>query len=165
MNLIIDNLHSENFDIIVPCLRSSESYQSSSVQINFNNDHLSNILIKFIIPNNIEKLDSFNFWHAENTKLVFFRFTNQWQWGIIDLIEKSLKRNSYEPLMDFPFFYFHNNCFLIVDDLFAETVDLQGNEIDRIMNEQPHEIEEFDNYFEFDILGVGKRKLKKKASR
>ena len=58
--------------------------------------------------------------------------------------------------MDFPFFYFHNNCFLIVDDLFAETVDLQGNEIDRIMNEQPHEIEEFDNYFEFDILGVGR---------
>lgn len=162
MDLIIDNSNSKNCDIVVPCLKSYENYKTSSVLINFSKNKELNISIKFILNNNADKLDAFAFWHTENTNLLFFRLTNQW--GIIDLIQKSLKRNSYEPLMDFPFFYLHNDCFLIVDDLFAETVDLQGNKIDRIMNEQPHEIEEFDDHFEFEIIGVGKRKLRKKPA-
>jgi hypothetical protein len=48
--------------------------------------------------------------------------------------------------------------------LFAETVTLDGNTIDRIGNEQPYEVIEFEDYFEFNIIGIGKRKLIKKAT-
>ncbi len=37
----------------------------------------------------------------------------------------------------------------------------KDNKIDEIPNEQPHEIKEYENYFEFDIIGVEKRILKK----
>ncbi len=77
---------------------------------------------------------------------------------------KRLKRNVIDYSLDFPFFYLHDNCILIVDDLFAETVTFDGETVDRILNEQPHEIIEFEDYFEFDIIGVEKRKLMKTIS-
>lgn len=97
----------------------------------------------------------------ENTNLIFFRYV--YQWGIIDLKSRKLKRNITDSSLDFPFFYFHENCILIVDDLFAETITLDCETIDRIGNEQPFEINEFEDYFEFNIIGVEKRKLKKKG--
>ncbi|SHM55456.1 hypothetical protein [Flavobacterium pectinovorum] len=72
-----------------------------------------------------------------------------------------MKRNIFDRSLDFPFFYLHENCILIVDDLFAETMTFDGDTIDIISNEQTHEIEEYEKYFEFDIIGVEKRKLMK----
>ncbi|WP_445455561.1 hypothetical protein [Flavobacterium sp. HNIBRBA15423] len=165
MKLIIRNsntvLESEKFDIIIPCENSSK-LNISYVDFEFEENSNPKLFTKFFLNENTDEITDFNFYHIEDTNLLFFRFV--YQWGIIDLKTRKLKRNITDMSVDFPFFYFHENCILIVDDLFAETITLDGFTIDRIGNEQPHEITEFKDYFEFDIIGVEKRKLMKKTT-
>lgn len=164
MKLTIRNsntdLESENFDIIIPCENSSKQ-SVSYVDFEFEEKPNLKLSAKFFLNKNTDELTEFNFYHIRNTNLLFFRFV--YQWGIIELKTRKLKRNITDMSLDFPFFYFHENCILIVDDLFAETITLDGDTIDRIGNEQPHEVTEFEDYFEFDIIGVEKRKLMKKG--
>ena len=165
MKLTIRNhntdLKSEKFDIIIPC-EVSLCQKISYVDFEFEEKENQSITGKFLLNGDVDELSEFNFYHFKNTKLIFFRF--MYQWGIIDIEKKQLKRNELDKSLDLPFFYLHENCILIVDDLFAETITLDGESIDRIGNEQPHEIAEYENYFEFDIIGVEKRKLMKKAT-
>ncbi len=152
---------SENIDISV----DFEEYinpKYSIVKFASKDSLKPNLTVKFILNEEDEDLDDFDFVHFESENLIFYRFP--YQWGIIDWKFKKLKRSVFSGNIDFPFFYLHNNCFLIVDDLFAETIDFNGNKIDNISNEQPYEIKEFKEYFEFDIIGVEKRKLMKKKT-
>ncbi|MDR6760551.1 hypothetical protein J2Y38_000730 [Flavobacterium sp. 2755] len=148
----------ERFDIEIPSDDSSD-LKICYVDFEFEEKPEYNITAKFLLNQNNLKLDDFNFVYFKNIDLIFFRFI--YQWGIIDLKNRKLKRNVVDYSLDFPFFYLHENCILIVDDLFAETITFDGETIDTILNEQPHEIIEFENYFEFDIIGVEKRKLMK----
>ncbi|KOP36150.1 MULTISPECIES: hypothetical protein [unclassified Flavobacterium] len=134
----------------------------SYVDFEFEEKPEYNITAKIFLNENNLKLDDFNFVYFKNVNLIFFRFI--YQWGIIDLKNRRLKRNIIDYSLDFPFFYLHQNCILIVDDLFAETTTFDGETVDRIPNEQPHEIIEFEDYFDFDIIGVEKRKLMKTIS-
>ncbi|WP_445722461.1 hypothetical protein [Flavobacterium sp.] len=162
MKLTIRNydtdLKSEKFDIIIPC-KSLSNVKTSYV--NFEFEEKQRMTAKFLLDKDVKELTEFNFCFFKNTNLIFFRFI--YQWGIIDLKNKKMKRNITDMSLDFPFFYLHENCILIIDDLFAETVTLEGDSIDKIRNEQPHEVKEFDDYFEFDIIGIEKRKLMKKG--
>ena len=155
------DLESEKFDIVIPCENPS-NLKVSYVDYEFEGGLYPKLSIKIFLNKDTDDLTEFNFYQMKNTNLLFFRFVCQW--GIIDLKNRKLIRNITDMLLDFPFFYFHKDCILIVDDLFAETITLDGETIDKIGNEQPHEVTEFEDYFEFDIIGVGKRKLKKKAT-
>lgn len=165
MKLTIRNhdtdLKSEKFDIMIHC-EISLCQKTLYIDFEFEEKENQNITGKFLLNDDVEELTEFNFHHFKNTKLIFFRF--MYQWGIIDIEKKQLKRNELDKSLDLPFFYLLENCILIVDDLFAETITLDGESIDRIGNEQPHEITEYEKYFEFDIIGVEKRKLMKKAT-
>ncbi|WP_343695238.1 hypothetical protein [Flavobacterium sp.] len=156
-NFNLDQI-SEEFDILIPSEGSSD-LKVTYVNFEFEEKPNHNITAKFFLNENNDQLVEFNFFYFKNIDLIFFRFI--YQWGIIDLKNKRLKRNVIDYSLDFPFFYLYENCILIVDDVFAETVTFDGNTIDTIRNEQPYEIIEFDNYFEFDIIGVEKRKLMK----
>ncbi len=57
---------------------------------------------KFFLNKDTDEITDFNFYHIENTNLLFFRFV--YQWGIIDLKTRKLKRNIFDKLLDFPFF-------------------------------------------------------------
>jgi hypothetical protein len=154
----IGKTNSENIDITV----DSEELinpKYSIVEFTSKNKLKPELTVKFSLNGEDEDVDDFNFVYFESKNLIFYRFL--YQWGIIDWKLKKLKRSIFSGIIDFPFFYLHKNCFLIVDDLFAETVDFNGNKIDHIPNEQPHEIKEHENYFEFDIIGVEKRMLRK----
>ncbi|SEN81328.1 hypothetical protein SAMN05444671_2164 [Flavobacterium sp. CF108] len=155
------NQISERFDIVIPADDSSD-LKVSYVDFEFDEEPNYNITAKFFLNENNDELIEFNFVYFKNIDLIFFRFI--YQWGIIDLKNRRLKRNVIDYSLDFPFFYLHENCILIVDDLFAETTTFDGETIDTIVNEQPHEIIEFEDYFEFDIIGVEKRKLMKTSS-
>ncbi|MCP2027580.1 hypothetical protein L1276_002740 [Flavobacterium sp. HSC-32F16] len=152
---------SERFDIEIPSDDSSD-LKVSYVDFEFDEEPKHNITAKFFLNENNDELIESNFFHFKNIDLIFFRFI--YQWGIIDLKNRRVKRNVMDYSLDFPFFYLHENCILIVDDLFAETITFDGEIIDTIQNEQPHEIIEFEDYFEFDIIGVEKRKLMKNVS-
>lgn len=160
LTILNSDLKSEKFDVLVQGDTNSSNLRPTLVSIQIPNEPKLNLTVKFLLNETTEELTDFNFCYFENTNLLFFRFL--YQWGIIDLERKQLKRNELDASLDFPFFYFHQNCILIVDDLFAETITLKGELIDRIKNEQPYEMIEFEDYFEFDIIGVGKRKLMKK---
>lgn len=149
---------SEKIDVIIPSENSS-SLRVSYVDFKFDEYPNHDLAVKIFLNEDIDELIEFNFCHFKNIDLVFYRF--MYQWGIIDLKNRELKRNVFERALNFPFFYLHENCILIVDDLFAETITFDGETIDTISNEQPHEIEEYEEYFEFDIIGVEKRKLMK----
>lgn len=150
---------SEKFDIVISSDNSS-GLKVFYIDFDFEEMPEYNITAKFLLNENNLKLDDFNFVYFNDVNLIFFRFI--YQWGIIDLKNRKLKRNVIDYSLDFPFFYLHENCILIVDDLFAETVTLTGDTIHKIQNEQPSEIIEFEDYFEFDVIGVSKRKLLKK---
>lgn len=155
-----DHLESEKNDLIVLC-RNSSDLKVTYVDFEFEENPNFKLSAKIFLNEYTSDVTEFNFCHFKNTNLLFFRFV--YQWGIIDLKAKKIKRNTTDMLLDFPFFYLHENCILIVDDLFAETITFDGETIDRIGNEQPYEITEFEDYFEFDILGLPKRKLMKKT--
>jgi hypothetical protein len=154
-----NDLEINTIDIIVPCEASSH-VNFKYVHFQFEENPNLNLATKFFLNKETNEITDFNFYHIKNTHLLFFRFI--YQWGIIDLKTRELKRNVIDKSLDFPFFYFHKKCILIIDDLFAETITLDGNTIDRIPIEQPHEVTEFEDYFEFDIFRDGKRKLMKK---
>ncbi|MHC0448067.1 hypothetical protein ACWA1F_21845 [Flavobacterium sp. 3-218] len=154
------NQISEGFDIVIPSGGSSD-LKASYVDFEFPEQPQYNITAKFFLHEDNSEVNNFSFVYFKNIDLIFFRFV--YQWGIIDLKNRKLKRNVIAGSLDFPFFYLHENCILIVDDLFAETLTFYGETIDAIQNEQPHEIIEYEDYFEFDIIGVEKRKLMKKV--
>jgi hypothetical protein len=163
MRLIIRDFNtyqiSERFDIEISS-EISNNLKVLFVDFEFEENLNHNITVKFFLKENDQEVTDFNFCYFKNINLIFFRFIHQW--GIIDLKNRKLKRNITDRSLNFPFFYLHENCILIVDDLFAETITFKGDTIDKIRNEQPHEIAEFEDYFEFDIIGIEKRKLLKK---
>ncbi|WP_202703562.1 hypothetical protein [Flavobacterium sp. UGB4466] len=149
---------SEKFDIRVPC-DSSVELKFSYVDFETEENPKKKLTVKFALNQSNDELSEFNFVYFKNTDLIFFRYT--YQWGIIDFKTKQLKRNIIDKSLDFPFFYLHDNCILVIDDSFAETITFDGETIDKISNEQPHEMNEHEDYFEFDIIGIEKRKLSK----
>ena len=165
MEILIKNnikkVNSESIDINIDS-KELINPKYSIVKFTSKNKLKADLTVKFSLNEEDEEIDDFNFVHFESKNLIFYRFL--YQWGIIDWNSRKLKKSIFSVMVDFPFFYMHKNCILIVDDLFAKTVDFEGNKIDKILNEQPHEIKEYEDYFEFNIIGVEKRILKKKTT-
>ncbi|WP_417352873.1 hypothetical protein [Flavobacterium alkalisoli] len=99
-----------------------------------------------------------DFFFVEETNMLFFR--SVYQWGVIDISNKKLKR--HEEAFDFPFFYKENGFVLVLDELYAESVTFNGDFIDRVPIDPPYEMEEFDDRIEFtsDVSGHQVLKIK-----
>jgi hypothetical protein len=94
MKLTIRNgnidFESEKFDIIIPCENLSKN-KFSYVDFEFEENPNLKLSTKFFLNSDNDELTDINFYYMENTNLIFFRFV--YQWGIIDLKTRILKRN------------------------------------------------------------------------
>lgn len=82
-------------------------------------------------------------------------------WGIVDL--KSIKIDRQESCMEFWYFERHTNCIVVITELTAESLTLQGETIDNVPIDPPFESKEFSDRIEFNSPVYGQQTLKLKT--
>jgi len=105
---------------------------------------------------NLLNVSDFHF--VPESDMLFFRSTNQW--GVIDIAQKRLIR--HESSLWSPLIERKNGYILIIDDLNAESTQLDGRRIDHVPIDPPTESNEFDDRIEFmsPVYGLQILKIK-----
>lgn len=116
----------------------------------------NSLKIKFAWKENDSGINHDDFLFVPETNTLFFKSTHQW--GAIDLTGKLLRR--HESASWDPFIEKKGTVVLIVDDLTAESTELNGDKIDSVPIDPPTESIEFDDRIEFNSPVFGKQVLK-----
>lgn len=153
-NFDLDNIDAIAYDILC---RQQVQYSDVIVGCSFvnlelhDNDNLSTATVKFEWVADKYEMDEDDFCFIPETGILFFR--SLYQWGVIDIKNKSLKRHEYAH--DLPVIYKENDFVLIHDELYAESVRFNGDKIDNVPIDPPYEMKEYEDKIEYtsDIFG------------
>lgn len=140
--------HVQYTDIVIGC---------SIVDLELHDkDSLSTVIVKFEWVADKYELDEDDFCFIPETGVLFFR--SLYQWGVIDIKNKSLKRHEFA--FDIPTIYKEDGFVLIHDELYAESVRFNGNKIDNVPIDPPYEMKEYEDRIEYTSIIFGHQILK-----
>lgn len=97
-----------------------------------------------------------NYLYVPETDFLFFGAGGSW--GIVDL--NNLKLIRLEEVTLFWHFERHNNTIVTIEELSAESIDLNGKTIDQVNIDPPFETMVFEDRIEFKCIVYGKQVLK-----
>lgn len=161
MSLIKLKIQNFETNLFLPCdIICTEKIQFKNVpvactytKIKYGNDEIT---IKFEWIESFEKLSEDNFYFVEETGMLFF--TSMEQWGVIDPKNRMIIR--HEAVCCYPIIIRKKSCIIIEEELSAESVTLNGIQIDRVLIDPPSEVTEFEDRIEYNSIVFGHQVLK-----
>ncbi|WP_196890185.1 hypothetical protein [Aureivirga sp. CE67] len=158
MKISLNNtIHKKEVDLVIV----NQVENSKKITAKFENSKGEKLILEFeLIEEDISDINDFNFFISQNKKIIFYRFI--YQWGVINFNKRKLIRKVLDYSIDFPIFSEYPDCFLIEDNSFVETLNNEGKKIDRIPNEEPYNLQEYEDFFELELIGLEKRKIRRK---
>ncbi|RZJ61379.1 MAG: hypothetical protein EOO45_23365 [Flavobacterium sp.] len=117
---------------------------------------LHRVKIKFEWLDSATNLTVDNFLFVQESNMLFFN--SPYQWGVIDIANKILKRR--EDAFYLPTIYRYDNFILVHDELYAESVKYNGERIDNVPIDPPYEMKEYEDRIEYNSPVYGHHILK-----